>query len=148
MIARPPLVVILSILAVGTALATDFGDCASAARKLKSAADHAESAQSNLEFAKSSYESACGPYGYSRDNESACGRFGYLRSPLESAKADLDSAARDVEHYASRIANACDASISSVRSTLFKQVISLQHELSAVKQELTNCKNNPGKKAD
>lgn len=114
------------------AIALDFGDCASAARNLRNAADEAESAEQQYEYAKSNYESACSSYGYDKDNASACGRYGYHRSSLDMAKSDLDSKASEVSDYATSVGRRCDSPTSPL-------VRHLAQELQGTKQALKNC---------
>jgi hypothetical protein len=120
------------------ASAFDFDDCARVARNLKNAAEEAESAQQEYETAKSNYESACGYFGYDKDNSSACGRYGYHRSPLDMAKSGLDSKASEVADYASRVNSRCDSASSSL-------VRRLAQELQSTKQALNNCQQGTSK---
>ena len=78
------------LISASIVLATDFDDCASAAKRLKYAAEEASSAQSSFESAKSTYESACGYYGNSRGDKSACGPYGYKYSSQRKLPPNVD----------------------------------------------------------
>ena len=121
--------------------AFDFDDCATNARLLMNASEEAESAQRGYKTAKSVYESACSTYGYDRDNSYACGPYGYHRSSLDSAKRKLDSKAREVSDYVSRVNTGCE----SMSPTRFNAMSILAQELQNTKQALTNCQQGSSK---
>lgn len=103
-------------------IAVDFDSCASAARRLRDAADEASSA-------KSSFESACGSFGYSHGDDMACGPYGYERSRLESALSDFDDTR-------SHTARSCGFSL---RSTPDPVIMHQQSQIDSLQGRLKAC---------
>jgi len=94
-------IVLVGLLAIGlnaVSFPIDAYDCERAANKLKSTASELADAESRVNSAESDYESNCGPYGYSRNDEYSCGTYGSYKSEYEDAISNYNSLLSDI-HY-------------------------------------------------
>jgi uncharacterized protein YukE len=122
--------------------ATDFDDCAMAAGHLKDASGEADSAKQHFDSVKDDYESACGSYGYDRNNQYACGRYGYHYTELEDAKSQLEHAISEVRDAHERTNNSCEGDYSR-RSAVMRFAQKLNLENQELRAKLSSCQGKP-----
>jgi len=108
-------------------------------RQCQYSASDLESAARKYENEKSSYESACGDFGYSRNDEGACGSYGYVTSSYKSAADRLKRAIQDT-YDSCGVQNDGLMYIKALKKSE-KEIRDLRTRLAEMEQELERARN-------
>lgn len=115
--------------------------CSMYATNLEQAASSYENKKRQYEREKSSFESACGPYGYSRQDEYACSDYGYIRSSFRDAVEAFERSGRQLKTAISDVGAYCgvpqaDNQLLKFSRQMFEENKRLKQRLAEVEAEL------------
>lgn len=119
---------------------------------LEQAASAYESKKRQFESEKSSFESACGTYGYSRQDEYACSDFGYVRSSFRAAAEAFERSGRQLKTAISDAGAFCgvpqeDSQLLKFARQMVEENKRLKQRLAEVEAELKGAESTENKES-